>query len=165
MWAAIASDKLFVSYTLHDGSLEHLNTCIAFGRSYKSPEGTIWLMAYISGSAWAIHFHSDDAAASQFHWVILKSLAKSLLSKVMFIQQMTFWEDINLEIWMEMLVCWYRNPFPNADFDSFSLIGLILLDQRQILMQKSFDGLSGFFFLLAMWSVLLVSIYLFFHFL
>lgn len=106
MWAPIASDKLFVSYTLHDGSLEHLNTCIAFGRSYKSPEGTIWLMAYISGSAWVIHFHSDDAAASQFHWMILKSLTKLLFSKAMFTQQLTFWEDINLEIWMEMLVCW-----------------------------------------------------------
>lgn len=62
MWGSVDFDKLFVSYTLHDRSLEHLNTWIAFGRSYNSPEGTIWLMTFISGSAWAIHFHSDDAA-------------------------------------------------------------------------------------------------------
>lgn len=67
MWTPVALDKLFASYILHDGSLEHLNTWIDFGRSYNSPEGTIWLMAYISGSAWAIHFHSDDAAVSWFH--------------------------------------------------------------------------------------------------
>lgn len=31
-------------------------------RSYNSPEGTIWLMAHIGGSAGVIHFHSNDEA-------------------------------------------------------------------------------------------------------
>ena len=70
LWAPVALDKLFVSYTLHDGSLEYWNTWIAFGRSSNSPEGTIWLMAYISGSAWTIHFLSDAAAVFMFHWMI-----------------------------------------------------------------------------------------------
>ena len=95
MWAPIALDKLFVSYTLHDESLEHLNTWIAFGRSYKSPEGTIWLMAYMSVSAWAIHFLSDDAAASRFHWVILKSLSQIASFKGHVYTTADIWEGIN----------------------------------------------------------------------
>lgn len=74
----------------------------------------------------------------------LKSLVKLLLSKVMFTQQLTFWEGINLEIWVGMLASLYRKSVCLMHIlTAFLLTGLILLDQRQFLMQKSFDGLSG----------------------
>lgn len=74
----------------------------------------------------------------------LKSLVKITFSKVMFTQQLTFWEGINLEIWVGMLASLYRKSVCLMHIlTAFLLTGLILLDQRQFLMQKSFDGLSG----------------------